>query len=166
MDNSIFEQGPNNDAITKDDCDTFWNSMKERILSSKSGKHVGTYKAATKNTMNSTIQSHLMNIPYHSGNSLSRWQESLNMSLLKKQAKYTPQDLRTIWFMEADCNGGSKIHFTRRITHRANDNGLLSESQYAQKGHKAIDAALVKVLFLDHLRISKSPGSLTMNDLM
>lgn len=68
--------------------------------------------------------------------------------------------------MEADCNGGSKIHFTRRMMHRALDNELLSESQYAQKGKQAMYAGLVKVLFLDHLRITKTAGSLTMNDLM
>ena len=42
----------------------------------------------------------------------------------------------------------------------------LSESQYTQKGKHAIDAGLVKVLFLDHLHITKQAGSLTMNNLM
>ena len=85
---------------------------------------------------------------------------------LKKQEKHTPEDLRTIWCMEADYNGGSKIHFARRMMHRALDNKLVNESQYAKKGQQAIDAGLVKVLFLDHLRITKTAGSLTMNDLM
>ena len=47
MDDSILENGPNDDVITPEDCNEFWNSMKERVQSSKSGKHVGTYKAAT-----------------------------------------------------------------------------------------------------------------------
>ena len=166
MHDNIINEGPNDDLITVKQCNEFWNKMKEKIQSSKSNKHVGTYKAATRNTTNSIIQARLMSIPYQTGYSLKRWQESLNVSLLKKQEKYTPEDLRTIWYMEADCNGGSKIHFARRMMHRALDNGLLSESQYAQKKKQAIDAGLVKVLFLDHLRITKTAGSLTMNDLM
>ena len=88
------------------------------------------------------------------------------MSLFKKQEKYTPEDLRTIWYMEADCNGGSKLHFARRMMHRALDYGLSSKSQYAQKGKQAIDAGLVNVLFFYHLRVTKTAGSLIMNDLM
>ena len=166
MSETIIDNGANDDAITVKQCNEFWSTMKEKIQSSKSNKHVGTYKAATKNKTNSIIQARLMSIPYQTGYSLERWKESLNVSLLKKQEKYTPEDLRTIWYMEADCNGGSKIHFARRMMHRALDNKLLSESQYAQKGKQAIDAGLVKVLFLDHLRITKQAGSFTMNDLM
>ena len=166
MTQRIADEGPNDDVITTEQCNSFWRSMKEKVQSSKSNKHVGTYKAASLNPTNATIQTRLMSIPYQSGYSLKRWQESLNVSLLKKQERYAPEDLRTIWYMEADCNGGSKIHFARRMMHRAQDNNLISECQYAQKGKKAIEAALVKVLFLDHLRITKQAGSLTMNDLM
>lgn len=166
MDDRIINEGPNEDIITVQQSNEFWNTMKEKIQSSKSNKHVGTYKAATKSKTNSIVQARLMSIPYQTGYSLERWQSSLNVSLLKKQEKYTPEDLKTIWYMEADCNGGSKIHFARRMIHRALDNQLLSESQYAQKGKQAIDAGLVKVLFLDHLRVTKQAGPFTMNDLM
>ena len=166
MPECIKKEGPNKTSISVTECNTFWNKMKEKIQSSKSNKHVGTYKAATKNSTNAKVQARLMSIPYESGYSLKRWQESLNVSLLKKQEKFTPEDLRTIWYIEADCNGGAKIHFARRMMHRAVDNNLLSDSQYAQPGKRAIEAALVKVLFFDHLRISKTPGTLTMNDLM
>ena len=166
MPECIKNDGPNKTNITVSECNTFWNKMKEKIQSSKSNKHVGTYKAATKNPTNAAIQARLMSIPYESGYSLKRWQESLNVSLLKKQEKFTPEDLRTIWYIEADCNGGAKIHFARRMMHRAVDNNLLHDSQYAQPGKRAVEAALVKVLFFDHLRVSKTPGTLTMNDLM
>ena len=108
VDDKLIREGPNDDAISVQQCNAFWNSMKEKIQSSKSNKHVGTYKAATKNRTNSIIQTRLMSIPYQTGYSLKRWQESLNVLLLKKQEKHSPEDLRTIWYMEADCNGGSK----------------------------------------------------------
>ena len=59
MDDKLIREGPNDDAITVQQCNAFWNSMKEKIQSSKSNKHVGAYKAATKNRTNSIIQTRL-----------------------------------------------------------------------------------------------------------
>ena len=43
-----MEEGPHDDLITVEQCNQFWDTIKEKILSSKSNKHVGTYKAAKK----------------------------------------------------------------------------------------------------------------------
>jgi len=42
----------------------------------------------------------------------------------------------------------------------------IPEEQYARKGGKSIDAALHKVLILDHMRIMRRPGIGFASDLM
>jgi len=86
---------------------------------------------------------------------------------LKKGKGITPSDLRTIWLLEADFNAGAKIHWVKRMMNETGiGNGLIPDSQYAKRGNKAIETALVKVLFFDHIRQNKQPGVLFASDLM
>ena len=71
----------------------------------------------------------------------------------------TPGDMRTIWLMEVDVNAGAKIHFVKRMMNEtAIPNGLILVSQYAKKYNKAMEAAIVKVLFFDYLRQTRNQG--------
>ena len=87
---------------------------------------------------------------------------------LKKQGKgITPSDLRTILLMEADLNAGAKIHFVKRMMNEtAIKHNLIPPSQYAKKNSRAIEAALIKVLFFDYLRQTRKPGVIFASDLM
>ena len=50
--------------------------------------------------------------------------------------------------MEADLNAGAKVHFVKRMMNTtALEKKQIPPSQYAKKGSKAIEAAIVKVLF-------------------
>ena len=69
--------------------------------------------------------------------------------------------------MEADLNTGAKLHFvSRMINQTALSNNAIQESQYAKKGSRAIEAALVKILYFDHIRQNKQPGIFFASDLM
>ena len=69
--------------------------------------------------------------------------------------------------MEADVNAGAKVHFVHRMMNKtAIHHQLIPESQYAKKGWKAIEAALVKMLFFDYLRQTRKPGVFFASDLM
>ena len=64
-------------------------------------------------------------------------------------------------------NAGAKIHFVKRMMNEtAIPNGLIPVSQYAKKHNKAIEAAIVKVLFFDYLRQTRKPGIIFASDLM
>jgi len=133
--------------------------MTEKTSSSPSLKHIGTYKAAAQHRLNSKIQAQLTSIPYEIGMPLPRSQQCINVSLEKKGKGKIPADMRTIWLIEADFNAGAKIHFVKRMMNTtALSNGLIPESQYAKKQSRSIEAAIVKVLFFDILRQTRSPG--------
>lgn len=69
--------------------------------------------------------------------------------------------------MEADLNTGAKVHFVKRMMNTtAINHNLVPESQSAKKGCKAIEAALVKILFFDNLRQTRKPGVIFASDLM
>ena len=109
----------------------------------------------------------MMSLPYEIGVPLPRTTECVNVSLMKKGKGITPGDMRTIWLMEADVNAGAKIHFVKRMMNEtAIPNGLIPVSQYAKKHNKAIEAAIVKVLFFDYLRQTRKPGIIFASDLM
>ena len=82
-----------------------------------------------------------------------------NVSLVKKGKGIKPSNLPTIWLMEADLNTGTKIHFVKCMTTDTEiKNDLIPKSQCAKKNNKAIDAAIVKILFFDYLRQTQKPG--------
>ena len=150
---------PHNDVkISTDQLNSFWQNMNEKVVSSPSGRHIGTYKATSQHHVNSIIQSKMTSLSYELGSPLSRTTKCINVSLLKKGKGCTPKDLRTIWLMEADLNAGSKLHFvSRMINQSALAHNVIQPSQYAKKGSKAVEATVVKILYFDHLRQNKKP---------
>ena len=135
--------------ITTDQAEAFWKNIKEKISSSPSQMHIGTYKAALANKINAEIQAQMISIPYEIGHPLPRTTKCINVFLQKKGKGITPGDLRTIWLLEVDLNAGARIHFVSRIMNEtALKNNLLPSSHYSKKGSKATEAAIVKVLFL------------------
>ena len=164
----IMINKPDNDTvITTVQLNTFWKNMNEKIVSSPSGRHIGTYKATISHDTHASIQTRLTSLPFELGIPLHRTSQCINVSLLKKGKGITPSDLRTIWLLEADFNSGAKIHWVSRMMNdTAMNNNLIPQSQYAKRGSKAIEAALVKVLFFDHIRQNKKPGIIFASDLM
>lgn len=166
MDKCVRRAGVNPVKIATSQSNAFWKKMTEKTSSSPSLKHIGTYKAAAQHRLNSKIQAQLTSIPYEIGMPLPRSQQCINVSLEKKGKGKIPADMRTIWLIEADFNAGAKIHFVKRMMNTtALSNGLIPESQYAKKQSRSIEAAIVKVLFFDILRQTRSPGVFFASDL-
>ena len=163
---AIKQEGSNLDTISLQQSLAYWNKKSEKISSSMSGRHIGTYKAVRKSLPSLEVVTGIMDLAYRNGVSLPRWQRTLDVSLLKKPGKFRPSELRTIGQLEADFNQGASLHFSRRMMNRALSLDLIPSSQYAKKGSQCIDAALVKILYLEHLRFLKMNGTFVMNDLM
>ena len=113
------------------------------------------------------MQSKFTGLPYELCFPLPRTMTYINVSLLKKGKVITPADLQTIWLMEADLNTGAKLHFaSRMINQTALSNNTIQESQYAKKRSRETEAALVKILYFDHIRQNKQPGIFFASDLI
>lgn len=85
---------------------------------------------------------------------------------MKEEGEYRPEKQRTIHLLEASFSEGTKLIFSRRMMQHARKHGQLHSDQYARKGGKSIDAAILKILTLDIMRMQRRPGVCFANDLM
>jgi len=68
--------------------------------------------------------------------------------------------------LEADFNHAATLHFSKRMMSAAISHKLIPQSQFAKKGSRSIEAAVIKFLFFDCLRINKRNGAFLAMDLM
>ena len=64
MDDALIGNPLNPVVINVDDSNKFWQKMKEKVSSSPSTRHIGTYKAAVHIKVNSKIQAEMISIPF------------------------------------------------------------------------------------------------------
>ena len=131
-----------------------------------SNRHIGTYKAMTKNVQIFNIVHGISSLAYEHGFTLERWTYDLDVTLLKKPGKIKPDEFRTIGTLEADFNQGTSLHFSKRMMASAIASGSIPASQYATKGKRSIEAAIVKTLCFDYFRLHKLDGAFIAMDLM
>ena len=79
---------PNKIEISVKESNEFLRNMKECVSSSRSTRHIGTYKAAASNATNAKIQAAMLSLPFETGVPLDRATKSANVSLLKKGKAY------------------------------------------------------------------------------
>ena len=113
-----------------------------------SGLHFGFYKPTAKIPALAQTVPNFIRIPFNTGVSFSRFQNSMNVSLMKEEGNHKPDRQRTIHLLEANFVEGCRFIFSKRMMSNAKDKGLVSETQYARKGGKAIDGAFQKTLNL------------------
>ena len=156
----------NNSQCTDEDAYSYWKKKREKTNSSMSLRHIGTYKALTQNNLPTLrMINSISNMAFNLGIPLERWTHDLDVSLLKKTNKIRPSELRTIGTLEADFNQNAALHFSKRMMSTGIKSGLIPSSQYAKKGNRSIEAAIVKIMFFDYLRITKTNGAFLAMDL-
>ena len=163
---SIQQMGRNSAICSVDQAALYWKKKKERTSSSFSNRHIGTYKALARETRLLQVIHGVSALAYEHGFTLHRWTYDLDVTLLKKPGKIRPDEFRTIGTLEADFNQGAALHFSHRMMNTALQTNSIPPSQYATKGRRSIEAAIVKTLFFDYLRIHKKNGSFIAMDLM
>ena len=166
MSDAILNAPPISSAITAAQHTTFWRNQRESTQSSPSGLHFGFMKTTAKIPRLAETISKFVSIPYESGYSPDRWRNSINVTLMKEEGEYRPEKERTIHLLESSFSEGTKIIFSRRMMQHARRYGQIPLDQYAQKGGKAIDAAIQKILIFDLMRIKRCAGVCFANDLM
>ena len=126
-----------------------------------SNRYIGTYKAlvyGNRETLN--IINEIANASFNIGFPLEIWKRGLGVSLLlKKPNKICPSELRTIGTLEANFNQMASLHFSKRMMSTGIRMLLISSSQYAKKGNRSIEAAIVKILYFDYLCINRINGT-------
>ena len=80
-----------------------------------SNRHIGTYKALSKEKHLLQVVHGISTLAYEKGFTLNRWTYDLDVSLLKKPGKFRPDELRTIGTLEADFNQGAAYQVLLRL---------------------------------------------------
>ena len=163
---AIQKKGRNESECNIKTATSYWKKKRERTNSSMSGRHIGTYKALTYNNISTlNVVNAISNYAFQLGTPLERWTKDLDVSLLKKPNKIRPSELRTIGTLEADFNQLASLHFSKRMMNTGISTKSIPSSQYAKKGNRAIEAAIVKILFFDYIRITKTNEAFMAMDL-
>ena len=163
-----FQRPPNIPQIpltyTPTEYSTGWKKMREQTSSGLSGMHFGHHKACSQDVTLSRFEATMSAIPYSSGYSPSRYRNSVNTMLKKKHNKIAADQLRTILLLEADFNHLNK-KLGRDLMWHAEKHQLIAPEQFgSRKHHSCIDQVLVKRLYYDSLRFSRTNGFLCSND--
>jgi hypothetical protein len=142
-----------------------WQKVREQTASGKSGLHFGHFIAACKHSQLGRIEWTMANFPLQSGYSPKRWQQGIEVMLLKKPNTYHVSKLRAILLFEADFNHNNK-RLGRTLMHHAEDQHWIAIEQYGSRRHmSAIDHCINKRLSFDIIRQQKQPAALCVNDM-
>jgi hypothetical protein len=107
----------------------------------------------------------MANFPLRTGYAPNRWQQGIEVMLLKQKNNYHVNKLRAILLFEADFNHNNK-RLGRTMMHGAEKNSWLAKEQYgSRKQVSAIDHCLNKRLSFDIIRQFKHPAALCVNDM-
>ena len=74
--------------ISAQESDDFWKNMNGKVSSSKSTRHIGTYKDVCLNETNANIQAHMLSLPYETGVPLPRTTNCINVSFKKTRQRH------------------------------------------------------------------------------
>lgn len=100
----------------------------------------------------------VVNTALHSGITLNRWCQVINVLLKKYLNNLTIQQLRIIHIIKANYNLTTKIMWARRLMPRAEEANLLADSRLGSRRRKsAQDKSTVKEFYhnIAHLRLHK-----------
>jgi hypothetical protein len=163
-------QGPTNRSDIQLDFSTNsfeqgWLKCKEHTAAGPSGIHFGHFIAACKHEQLKNIECALANFPMQTGYSPIRWQQGVEVMLLKQFNNFHVNKLRAILLFEADFNFNKK-QIGRALMWKAEDEKWLAPEQYGSRKHfSAIDHCLNKRLSFDILRQYKQSGAICVNDM-
>jgi hypothetical protein len=142
-----------------------WRKSREQTASGKSGLHFGHFIAACKHQQLRNLECHMANFPLRIGYSPQRWQQGVEVMLLKQRDNFHVKKLRAILLFEADFNFNNK-RLGRQLMWKAEDYNWIAPEQYgSRKRFSAIDHCLNKRLSFDILRQTRRSGAICINDM-
>ena len=139
-----------------------WKLVKEQTASGE--LHMGHFKAGAMHSKLSWMHFEMSMMPMLSGYSPKRWQQGIDVMLLKAPDVYLLEKLRTIVLYEADFNHENK-RLGRDAMQLALEQNLIADEQFSRPGRSAQDNALSKRLVFDFFRLQKRPFGMCACDL-
>jgi hypothetical protein len=107
----------------------------------------------------------MANFPLRTGYSPTRWQQGIEVMLLKQKNNFHVNKLRAILLFEADFNHNNKRLGRTMMAHAEANNWLAPEQYGSRKQVSAIDHCLNKRLSFDIIRQGKHSAALCVNDM-
>jgi len=142
----------------------FWNHAKVMTSAYPDALSFATMKAGAQDGYMAEVEWLLARIPLLSGYSLKRWQNFLDVMVMKKSGLTLLSSLSTIVLFPEDCNYIFK-HIGRGMMTEAKKRNILAPEQYgSRKHHRAIDLAINETLTYDLLHQLKRPGAICSNN--
>ena len=139
-----------------------WKLVAEQTASGN--LHMGHFKAGSTHPDIGKVHYLLSMIPMTTGYSPTRWQQGIDVMLLKSPEVYLLSKLRTIVLYEADFNHENK-RLGRDSIQKALAADMIAEEQFSRPGRSAQDNALCKRLVFDYFRLRKRPFAMCACDL-
>jgi hypothetical protein len=121
--------------------------------------------AACKHNKLKHIEQRQPQFPLTTGYAPKRWQQGIEVMLLKQPNNFHVNKLRAILLFEADFNHNNK-RIGRALMQHAKTNGWMAPEQYgSRKQLSAIDHCLNKRLSFDIIRQYRKPAAVCANDM-
>jgi hypothetical protein len=126
-----------------------WRKAREFTASGPSGLTFSHFIAGTYDQTIASFDATMANIPYATGYSSLRWQSGTDVMIPKSVASLWVDKLRTLLLLDPEYNQNNKL-LGRSVMAHAEKYGQIPAEQYgSRKKHRAIEAALNKVLTQD-----------------
>jgi hypothetical protein len=142
-----------------------WSKVKEHTASGKSMLHFGHFMAGCTHTQIGRIECAMANFPLRTGYSPTRWQQGIEVMLLKQKNNFHVNKLRAILLFEADFNHSNKRLGRSMMAYAEEKNWLAPEQYGSRKQVSAIDHCLNKRLSFDIIRQFKHSAAVCVNDM-
>jgi hypothetical protein len=148
-------------AVTENDFKSAFNCVREKTVSSYSGRGVEHYRACAKGSddwiadLLSTVHAAMMSVPLDAGFCPSRWKHAVDVMLEKIPGVSRSEKLRKIQLLESDLNQVLRIAFARNIGRLAKEHeNIISKHQYG-RAHKTCMTSVINKLLTVQLIIQK-----------
>jgi hypothetical protein len=153
------------DSITTEDHVLSWKRAKEYTSAGISGLHFGMFKAQATDPDLAEFDASRRSLMYNTGNIYPRWNDGIDVMLLKATGDTRAHKLRTILLLEADFNMNNK-HLSRLGMWQAEKfNGCLAPEQCGgRRDHRSNETCLNSVLICDDSRFRRKTMAICSND--
>jgi hypothetical protein len=150
-------------VITPEQFIATYQQFQERMSSSKSGWHVGHYKAALDNWLLTELR--MMSIPYQTGFSPNSWHKIIDVMLEKEVGNPKVHWLQIVALLESDFNQSHWILIACRLSHHMEDNSMVPDMQHGSRPSKmCISPVINKVLTYNIVCQTKVSGAFIEHD--
>ena len=152
--NSVLDIEPINTVATGEDIIHGFRGWKESTSTSKSGRHLGHYKALIQDPMLLDCFGKFFNIAISRGIAVPRWSQAVNVMIEKDKGQPRINRLRIIHLFEADYNLFLKMMWGSRLVRRALQMNLLNDGQHGSvPGRTTMDPIMLNQLTTDMCRV-------------